>query len=185
MSSESFDVQGIRTLSQLLEQLPSGQAAATLAARLGVWTEAIHKAPASSTRTYPTDFARLGDEQLSTTNSYWISEAARATELVGLLEGQKVMLALAGKQAKAAARGRLRKLWDEPAEDGKVRKYTAVQLNDEAEFDPGVLDVELRTGLLEQSLASAKAYKEACGMVVAGISREISFRQAQMSARMR
>lgn len=185
MTDEGIDVRGIRTLAQLLEQLPSGQAAATLATRLGVWTESIHANPSATRKAYPTDFSRLGDDQLSTTNSYWLSEAGRATELVGLLEGQKIMLSLESKRAKAAARGRIRKVWDVLDEDGKPRKYTATQLSDESEADPAVLDVELKVSLLEQTLASARAYKEACQMLVQGISREISFRQAQMGAKLR
>lgn len=185
---ESLDVSGVKTLSGLLEQLPSGNGARALAARLGVWTEEAHADPTKHRRSnYPKEFSSLGPNELSNTNAYWLSEAARATELVGLLEGQKIMLGLYTKQARAAVRGRLRKAAVDTAEkDGsKPVKYTVAELNDEAEADTAVLEIELKAALLEQTLASTKAYKEACLALVAGISREISFRQAQMSARLR
>lgn len=182
---ETLDVQGIRTLSDLLDQMPTGRAASALAERLGIWSAESHKAPKGDRKGFPKDFASMGDDDISTANSYWISESGRATELVGMLEGQKVMLSLGLKQAKASARSRVRRAWDKPGEDGKPRKYTAGQVDDEAESDPGVLDNELKLALLEQTLASARAYKEACLAVVAGISREISFRQAQMNGRLR
>jgi hypothetical protein len=182
----TLDTAGVRTLGDLLDQMPSGKAAAALAARLGVWDAKMHANVSAERATYPKDFARLGDDQLSTTNSFWISESGRVTELVGMLEGQKIMLILGSKQAKAAARSRIRKTWDEAASlEEKPRKFTTGEVSDESENDPGVLDNELRLALLEQTLASARAYKEACAAVVAGVSREISFRQAQMSSRLR
>lgn len=184
----SIDVStaGVRTLKDLLDQLPSGEAARVLASRLGLWTKQAHDSAAERTRSYPTQFSRLGDGELSDANAFWLSEAARATELVGLLEGQKAMTSLAAKQARAQARARIRAAWDTARDDaGKPVKYTSTQVADEAEADPGVIDQETRAALLQQVIASAGAYKEACFAVVQGISREISFRQAQYGARLR
>jgi hypothetical protein len=128
----------------------------------------------------------MGDDDLSDVYSYWLSEAARSTELVGLLEGHKVVLSLTSKQARAAARGRVRTRNEGLLDDkDKPVKLTATQIADEAEADSAVVDVETTSALLEMALAGAKAYKEATNTMVTGISREISFRQAQYSARLR
>ena len=127
----------------------------------------------------------MGDDEISAASSYWISEVARVGELVGMLEGQKIMLTLSLKQVGAVARSRIREEWNIPDSEGKVVKYTNGQVQDEAESDEKVADHELRLALLEQVQASAKAYKEACTAVTTGISREISFRQAQMSGGLR
>ena len=62
---------------------------------------------------------------------------------------------------------------------------TATQLPDEVEEDQTVRDLDAVLGLLSVVHESAKAYKEAALAATAGLSREISFRQAQMGARLR
>lgn len=182
--SDVPDLDGVRNLDTLLSQLPYGAGARSLARRLGVWSSATHADEINVNRRYPGNFSALGDDQLSDLNSAWLSEAGRSTELVGLLEGQRTLVALSVKRAVAAARSRARKRIAEDAGEKPV-KVTAAELSDMAENDPGVLDAQTTAGMLDMALASAKAYKEACLATVAGISREISFRQAQMNARMR
>ena len=67
-----IDVSGVRTLSELLDQLPTGKAAAVLASRLGVWSEGLHKKVEESRFTYPKNFSRMGDDEISAASSYWI-----------------------------------------------------------------------------------------------------------------
>lgn len=178
----TIDVNGIRNLTDLLNQLPGGKAALVLATRLGVFNEGNHQNSSDAKRAFPHKYSDLGDDDLSDANAYWNAELGRASELLGLLEGQKVLTTLEGKnarfKARSAARTRL-------AANNGGKIPTAGVINDEAENDVGVQASNEIAGLLEMTIASVKAYKDACTSVVAGISREISFRQDQYKASLR
>jgi hypothetical protein len=188
-------LEGLRTLGAVLQRLPQGTAAQSLATRLGLWSAPIHDNVDTRRKAFPTEFARLSDADVSDANAYWLSEVFRATELVGLLEGQKIMLTMQAKSARASARAALRRKYRALVEAAAavapegtrptVKEPSATQLNDEVEEDQQVLDCDATLAMLAVVLESAKAYKEACLAAAAGLSREISFRQAQMGARLR
>lgn len=170
----------VRTFNALLERLPEGANGQALAQAIGAWTASAHLTGADFS--YPTTFSDLSDDALSDVYARWVSQFGRITELVGLLEGQRVLSVLRSRQVRAAARSRARRQTDA---DGNPVKYTAGALSDMSEDDPAVIDAEHHGVATEVALASAKAYKEACTGVITAISREISFRQAQYSARLR
>ena len=170
----------IRTFDALLARLPEGPGGRTLAAAIGAWTATAHTTGADFA--YPAAFSTLADDALSDLYARWVSQLGRITELVGLLEGQKVLANLTTRQSRAASRVRHRR---QLGDDGKPLKYTQGALTDLAEEDPVVLDAEQAALAVDVASASAKAYKEACTGVVTAITREISFRQAQYSARLR
>jgi hypothetical protein len=170
----------IKTFSSLLARLPEGDNGRALAAALGAWTATAHTGGGDFT--YPTNFSDLSDDALSDAYARWVSQTGRITEVVGLLEGQKILATLRIRQARASCRIRHRRDRDS---DGKPVKHTASALSDLTEEDPVVLEAVGLTIASEVALASAKAYKEAATGVITAISREISFRQAQYSARLR
>lgn len=217
-ADEGIVLEGMRGLTAVLNRLPQGTAARELATRLGLWTAASHEGVEGRHKAFPTNFSRLEDPKLSDENAYWLSEVFRATELCGLLEGQKVILNLQAKSVRAGVRANRRRHHEQEAAKieraaaeasaqaaqaaaeaggapagargraaavGKVKAPTVTQLNDEVEEDRDVRDVDEALGLLGVVQASANAYKEACLAATAGLSREISFRQAQMGARLR
>lgn len=191
MSVDSVSLDNVKSLSQMLSRLPQGTQARELAERLGLWSVALHNSVDSRRKVFPNSFSRLSEQDLSDTNAYWLSEVFRATELVGLLEGQRTMLTIESKSTRASARASLRRKYRREAEAAKQRGETpakdptAAQLADEVEENSQVQEQDKTLALLGVVLESAKAYKEACLAVTAGVSREISFRQAQMGARLR
>lgn len=191
MSVGAADLNGVGSLTGLLARLPQGRPAQELAKRLGLWSPALHRSDVSwGERKFPDKISHLADTEISDLNAYWNSEVFRATELLGLVEGQRAMLSLELKQLEATTRARLRRqamaAAKEVTPEGKPVKVPATtQLNDEVAEDARVQEQEQVLALLAVVLGSAKAYKEACVAACAAISREISFRQAQLGARLR
>lgn len=187
----SVSLEGLNTLPKVLARLPQGAAAQQLAQKLGLWTSSVHDTVDNRRRAFPTEFARLSDAELSDQNAYWLSEVFRATELTGLLEGQRLMLSLSAKSVRASTRAALRRehraKQAQACEAGQApaKDLTVSALNDEVEENAEVLAQDATLAMLAVVLESAKAYKEACLAATAGLSREISFRQAQMGARLR
>ena len=187
----SLDLSDITNLTKLLDRLPQGAAARTLATRMGVWTSQAHDGASQRKTGFPTSYADLTDDQLSNSYGYWVSELGRAAERVGLLEGVRKLVELSAKQNRARAPSTVRKrLDDEEAarlKDGlpKGPKPTVQMINDLAEEEEIVVETENIVGLLAIVSPSAGAFKEACAAVSNGLSREISFRQAQLGARIR
>lgn len=187
----SLDLSDINTLTKLLERLPQGAAARQLATRMGVWTSQAHDGASQRKAAFPTNYSNLTDDQLSDSYGYWVSELGRATELVGLLEGVRKLVEIMAKHNRSRARSQVRRqLEDEDAKrvsDGqaKASKPTVQMINDLAEENELVMETENIVALLAVVTSSAAAFKEACASVSNGLSREISFRQAQLGARIR
>lgn len=177
MSIDQLDLGGVRSLSSAMARTPSGTDAVELARRLGIWTTEAHRAP-TERRRFPAKLSDLGPHQLADESAWWTSEFGRIVEMLGAINGQREVLKVTGKRARAAARGRLRRGLAEG------EKITATALNDQAEEDPAVIDVEDRGALLEVLCASVTASKEATTQYLTSISREISHREAQMKNRM-
>jgi hypothetical protein len=167
----------VRNLSQVLARTPNGEAVAALGERLGLLTTGITKGT-KQRREFVGDISQLAPARLSAEQSYWAGEFGRVVELVGLLQGQEKYLALKSKAAKSTARSRIRR-----DAESLGNKMTATALSDEAEDDPAVRDVEEQMALISVLLSSAMAAKEATTMYLSSISREISFRCAQIEAR--
>lgn len=162
-------------LAEVLTKLPTGKESLETSTRMGIWTADYHNKENNRKR-FPENVSSLGANQLSDQLAYWTSEFGRITELVGMLNGQREILKLKLKSAKARSRSKVR-------EERKEEKLTSTALNDMAEEDSSVIAVEDGMGTLEVLLAQASAAKEATAQYLASISREISYRDAQMKAK--
>lgn len=127
---------------------------------------------------FPTEFSKLGAPELSDLSARVVSEAGRVSELVGLLSGLEARVKLRSKAARAASRSRSRRDWPE-----EQKAPTRQELDDLSEEDPAVVELEEQLGLLQLLSAQAQAVREANMMYKDAVSREVTYRAAQMQAR--
>jgi hypothetical protein len=177
MAETDAPLSSITALRTALERLPNGIEAVRLMTRLGLWSADAHRNPGER-RQFPSKFSSLGPEELSDLSARIVSDAGRVLELCGLLLGIEAQLKMKGRAARAAARGRIRREWPEEA-----KAPTKTELDDLAEEDPAVVAVEEQMALLALLLAQAIALREAYQLYKEGVSREITYRGAQMQAR--
>jgi hypothetical protein len=173
--ADSLNLAAVRTVKESLARLPSGVELIELAARLGLWTEAAHTAQPPR-KVFPTRFSTLGPDELSDLYAEWVSDAGRLAELCSSLSGVRDRLNLQLKAERARARVRVR----DAAPD---TKWTAVALDDAASSDQSVRDSEAALEMVTVLLATAEGAREATGIYLTGISREITYRTEQMRAR--
>lgn len=176
---DDLNLSDLRSVHQVLERTPLGEGIAELAERIGLVTEQIHRSSVVRKK-FQANVSKLSAPQLSDEQSYWASEYGRIVELLGILQGQEKYLGLKSKAARAAARARLRR----NAEEEPAAKTTSAQINDAAEEDPVVRELDERAAIVGILLASATAAKEATTMYLQTLSREITFRCAQMDSRL-
>lgn len=175
MTTTGLSLSGLRNLPTLLERLPSGNDAAILARRLGIWTQAFHQQPVDRVA-FPHKLSPLSPPELSDLYALWTSELGRLLEINGLLLGQQPLLRLRLRGALAASRTRTR-------EANPDVKMTAVMLNDLAEDDPAVLAAQEQAVLVETILVHLQEVVKATQQYLTTISREIAFRDAQLRNR--
>ena len=130
---------------------------------------------------YPATFSNLDDDALSDANAYWNNELASATELAGAIDAQRTLAGLVVKRQQYTARKNVR---DKYRTNGEKAPAASV-VNEEADTTSIVTEEQDRQLILDVAYTSVKGYREACVGIVAGISREISFRQDQMRAGIR
>lgn len=184
MGVESVDLQGLSSFSQAMERLPQGRAAVELARRLGAWTASVHQ-DVPPRRAFKPKLSDLSMSQLSDEHGFWAADYGRLVELAGALNAQLVYLKLASKQARSAARARARRQRNEAAEgQAKQKAPTVAELNDLADEDPSVVDVDAQVALVEMLLAHVSASREATMQYLTSLSREISFRDSQLKAKL-
>jgi len=176
---DDLNLSDLRSVHQVLERTPLGEGIAELAERIGLVTEQIHRSSVVRKK-FQANVSKLSAPQLSDEQSYWASEYGRIVELLGILQGQEKYLGLKSKAARAAARARLRR----NAEEEPAAKTTSAQINDAAEEDPVVRELDERAAIVSILLASATAAKEATTIYLQTLSREITFRCAQMDSRL-
>jgi hypothetical protein len=177
MAAEDLNLTGIKSLAQALARTKNGEAAVELARRLGVWTQDAHAAT-EVRRPFARNLSEMTPSQITDLYAYWTSEYGRIIELCGAINAQDTLLKIQLRSAQASARARIRRT---VPEGGKT--LTAAQLTDQAEEDSQVIDLSDQTALVAVLKAHADAAKEATQQYLATISREISFRDAQMKAR--
>lgn len=175
---DNLNLSDLRSVHQVLGRTPLGSSIAELAERIGLMTEGIHRGSVAR-RKFVENVSKLSPSQLSDEQSYWASEYGRVVELIGVLQGQEKILSLQSKAARASARARLRRNGEEAG-----GKMTSSQITDAAEEDPAVRDLDERAGIVAILLASAAAAKEATTMYLQTLSREVTFRCAQMDSRL-
>lgn len=177
MAAEDLNLSGVRSLDQALARTRNGTDAVKLAAKMGLWTEAVHSRP-NERPEFPGRISDLTPGQLSDLYARWTAEFGRISEICGAIDAQDGLVRIQLKSVQAAARGRVRR----SLEDGS--KVTQTALNDQADEDPAVIDCIEQQGLLSVLAAHSKAAKEVTQQYLTTISREIAFRDAQMKARL-
>ena len=184
MGVEDLDLKGLMSFGQAMERLPQGRAAVDLARKMGLWTTISHREVAERKR-FPSKLSDMGPNELSDEHAHWAADFGRLVELAGALNAQMQYLKLTSKRARAAARSRVRRERLEAPEGQPAPKQpTVAELNDLAEEDPAVMDVDAQIAMVEMLLAHVNATREATTQYLASLSREISFRDAQMKARL-
>jgi len=174
---EPLNLTGIRRFDDALGRTQDGTDAINMARRLGLWTEGSHK-NVNTRESFPENISELTPAQLSNLYSKWTADYGRLTELCGALNAQQNHLKIRTKHALAVARANIRR--NLPSE----KKAPSVQaVNDEAEQATEVTDLTNQAALIAVVEAYAQAAKEATAQYLASISREISFRDAQLKAR--
>jgi hypothetical protein len=174
---EDANLSSLDSLRATLERIPNGTDSVRLMAKLGLWSSDAHRG-AQARPSFPKEFSSLSAQQLSDLSARVISDAGRVIELTGLLLGLEMQLKVRLRSARAAARARNRREWPEGA-----KAPTKTELDDLAEEDPIVLSLEEQLALLTQLRAQADAVKEANQLYKEGVSREITYRAAQLQAR--
>lgn len=161
----------------------STEFAATLK-KLGLWSTQAHD-HIDTRPAFKKNLAELSSDQIATEHAYWSSEAGRISELHGFLTAQKVRTDLNLKVAQAQSRNRVRnnKTYTTNAE-GKEKKLTQGEVNDLAEADSAMQDARKESMVVETTLASVSAAKEATLMYLSTISREITRRGDMLKSRL-
>lgn len=183
--TDPLNLRDIKDVRSALGRLPSGAAAVDLAARLGLWSGTSH-AHVATRPEFPRNLAELSAEELSDQMALWTSELGRITEINGAVAGQRELVKMRLKSARSSARARVRREHEAPtvdAEGTRPAKLTVAQVNDLAEEDHYVLELDEQAALLEMLGAHARAAQEATAQYVATLSREISWRSARLSSR--
>lgn len=184
MGVEDIDLQGVRSFGQAMERLTQGPAALELARRMGVWTSEAHRS-VPERRAFKARLSALGPSELSDEHGYWAADFGRLVEMAGALNAQLHLLRLESRRARASARARIRRERSQRVEGQPAPKApTIAELNDLAEEDLSVEDVDTRTTLVEMLLAHVNASREATTQYLSSLSREISFRDSQMKAKL-
>ena len=174
---EEANLSSLDSLRAALERIPNGTDAVRLMAKLGLWSSDAHRT-VQARPSFPREFSTLSAEQLSDLSARVISDAGRVIELAGLLLGLELQIKVRVRAARASARARQRREWSTDA-----KAPTKTELDDLAEEDPTVLGLEEQLALLAQLRAQADAVKEANQLFKEGVSREITYRAAQLNAR--
>lgn len=168
----------IGSLREALKRLPDGVEAVKMMDRLGIFSTAAHRNPGTR-QPFPKQFHEHSPDQLSDLSAQVISDAGRIFELVGILNGLEAKLKIKSRALRARARAKARRDWS-----GDRKAPTKAELDDLAEEDPSVIEVDEQMALLALLLASANAAKESSILYKEGVSREITYRGAQLNARM-
>lgn len=179
MSDETLNFRNLKSVGQLLERLPNGSSSVELYKRLGLWTTRAHEVTIERIP-FPNNLADLDERGLTRLYGSWTAEYGRIVELCGVLTGQDQVLKIRIKSATAKAKVRIRN--EREAEEG-LKPLSASDLKDAAEEDTHVLELNETACLLVMAQASANAAKHATEQYLSTISREISFRDGQMKAR--
>lgn len=147
-----------------------------MAKSMGLWSDSMHSSPAEKP-TFIKDLSKLSPSQLSDLYGGWTYEFGRIVEICGVLNGQDGLLKIQLKSALASARARIRK------SNVSDKSLTVSLLNDLAEEDPNVIDISNKLSNITIMLAQANSAKEIAAQFLASLSREISWRDAQIKAK--
>jgi hypothetical protein len=178
MAAEDLNLSGINNLGEVLARTRNGTAAVALVAKLGLWTESAHKKK-NVRPEFPQKLSILEPAELSDLYSEWTAEFGRIVELCGAVIGQEALLKIQLKSGQAKARAKIRR-----NQKDTDKQLTASAINDMVDEEAAVCDLIEQHGLVVVLGAHCSAAKEATAQYLATISREISFRDAQMKAKL-
>ena len=173
----SDNLSSVTALREALERLPEGTEIVRMFAKLGLWSSELHRA-AGDRKAFPSEFSKLGAPELSDLTARVVSDAGRVVELVGLLNGLDARMKIRLRASRAASRSKQRRDW--PADQ---KSPTKQELDDLADEDPTVVALEEQSGLLLLLLAQSSAVRDANQLYREALSREVSYRSAQLQAR--
>lgn len=176
----TLDFSGVRNVNDLMDVCGTHNNLAGLLEALGSFQRSGFLARRAR-MAYPAAFSTLTDDALSDANAYWNNELACATELAGAIDAQRTLAGLMVKREQYKARTTVRGNYLA----GGVKLPAAGVINEEAETVTAVTEAQDQALILDVAYASIKGYIQACAGVVAGISREISFRQDHLRAGVR
>lgn len=178
MTIETTNLGSVSEIVSVISKSENGSAALALASKLGLWSIDAHRGhlPRAS---YPAEVSKMTHSQISDLYSRWTSEFGRITELHGAIAGQEAVLKIQIKSAQAKARSRVR-----AAQLPEAKPHSATVLADLADEDPMVIELIEQSSLLVLLAAHVGASKEATAQYLASLSREISFRDVQMKAKL-
>lgn len=177
MGAEDLNLSGVKNVEQAIGRMKNGLAAVEAAKRMGIWTEAAHANPGMRA-TFPRSLSELSPTQLSDLYAAWTADFGRIIEMCGAISAQEGLLKIQLKSAQASARARIRRGQPEGA-----RPLTQGALDDMIDSDAAVVDIVEQQAVLAVLAGHALAAKEATAQYLTTLSREISFRDAQMKAR--
>jgi hypothetical protein len=160
-----------------LSNSENGSIAMALATKLGLWSVDSHR-PSVARESYPAEISSLSHSQISDLYSRWTSEFGRITELCGAISGQETLLKIKIKTAQAKARSVIRNRYNQ-----STKPLSSTALSDLVDEDPNVIELYEQGTLLQLISAHANAAKEATSQYLSSISREISFRDVQLKAK--
>lgn len=167
-------VTAIAQPAALVDNSDTGAAARRRAAALGAWTSSVHATEV--TRRPLRNVSASDDQTLSEEHLYWVSELGRLTELTGALTARVDLAGVQLKALRARVRSRIRSQHPEV-------KLTTQMVDDAAESDDEIVSAENALAELRLVTAHVAAAKEATGVYVAGLSREITLRGDQRRSR--
>ena len=178
MTIENKNLGSVSEIVSVISKSENGSQALTMASKLGLWSIESHRGhlPRAS---YPSEISSMTHSQISDLYSRWTSEFGRITELHGAISGQETILKIKIKSAQAKARSRIRS--NQPPD---AKPHSAAVLSDLADEEPEVIELIEQSSLLVLLAAHVGASKEATAQYLASISREISFRDVQMKAKL-
>lgn len=164
-------------LRTVLARVPGGDDAVARMTALGLFSPGVHQR-APGREFPPGSFSDLPNGELSDHVARLAADLGRFMEAGGLLRGLLVLLSAAAKEYEADARRRARAGW--PAD---AKPPTIQQIDDAAAADPAVRDAHRHVALVESLLKMVLSAEESTAAFHQAASREITFRVAQLDAR--
>ena len=163
-------------VNSILTPFPASMSLFNMAKSMGLWSDSMHSSPVEKPL-FIKDLSKLTPSQLSDLYGGWTYEFGRIVEICGVLYGQEGLLKIQLKSALASARAGIRK------SNISNKSLTVASLNDLAEEDATVIDISNKLSNITVMLAQANSAKEISAQFLASLSREISWRDAQIKAK--
>lgn len=164
-------LKGVRSAEDLLQRT-GGDSIISFLRSLGFWIDERRSGPAANPPTTYTTPSDATGRELSDMLAYWSSEFARASEILGVLQGERMRLKLA--LDRVAAEVALEIISQKKKAGEKLPTKAVLDL--EVSIAPSYKEAEDRLALLDQAIKAMAGVKEGVQAIRDGISREITRR---------